>query len=278
MRRTAGSGRGVPSTRARWLLLTIAVALTATARSRSTESSAGEKTYAVGGTISGLGGTGLVLGTPGAPNLVVQPGTTSFTFANRLPTGAAYAVVVLQEPANPSQACKVLNGSGTVVAADVTGIVVSCRSAWSKVAAGGSHTVAVKTDGTLWAWGDDRFGQLGSETERSGGAPSKVRRTAPGLSASGFASVAAGGYHTVALRTDGALWAWGDNRLGQLGDGTTTTQTAPVQIGSGFASVGAGFYHTVAVKTDGTLWAWGDNEVGQLGAGDWWYTVPMPVP
>ena len=76
---------------------------------------------------------------------------------------------------------------------------------------------------------------------------------------------ATGTYHTVAVKTDGTLWAWGNNGFGQLGDGTTTDHYAPVQIGSGFASVAAGEYHTVAVKTDGTLWAWGWNTRGELG-------------
>jgi len=71
----------------------------------------------------------------------------------------------------------------------------------------------------------------------------------------------------VAVKTDGTLWAWGDNVHGQLGDGTTTNRSTPVQIGTGFAAVAAGISHTVAVKTDGTLWAWGDNVYGQLGDG-----------
>src|SRR6266542_3440000 len=71
--------------------------------------------------------------------------------------------------------------------------------------------------------------------------------------------VAAGWAHTVAVKTDGTLWAWGSNLYGQLGDGTTTDRYSPVQIGSGFASVAAGWDFTVAVKADGTLWAWGVN-------------------
>ena len=92
--------------------------------------------------------------------------------------------------------------------------------------------MAVKTDGTLWAWGDNSYGQLGDGTT--------THRLSPVQVGSGFASVAAGYYHTVAVKTDGTLWAWGYNDYGQLGDGTTTYRLSPVQVGSGFASVAAG--------------------------------------
>ncbi len=95
-------------------------------------------------------------------------------------------------------------------------------------------------------------------------------------SGSSWTVVAAGENHTVAVKTDGTLWAWGWNVYGQLGNGTTTDEHSPVQIGSGFASVAAGYYHTAAVKTDGTLWAWGLNGNGQLGNGtttEQWFRV-----
>jgi alpha-tubulin suppressor-like RCC1 family protein len=80
--------------------------------------------------------------------------------------------------------------------------------------------------------------------------------------------VAAGGNHTVALKSDGTLWAWGDNWAGQLGEGTTTDRHFPVQIGTDtWSFVAAGSNHTVAIRSDGTLWAWGDNFSGQLGDG-----------
>lgn len=79
--------------------------------------------------------------------------------------------------------------------------------------------------------------------------------------------VAAGSFHSVALKTDGSLWAWGINAEGELGDGTSTNQPSPVLVGTGFAAVAAGFYHTVALKTDGSLWTWGYNYYGQIGNG-----------
>lgn len=81
-----------------------------------------------------------------------------------------------------------------------------------------------------------------------------------------YVSVSASG-HSLALKSDGTLWAWGYNHYGQLGDGTNTDRNTPVQIGSGYAAISAGGAHTLALKVDGTLWAWGDNAGGQLGDG-----------
>ena len=82
----------------------------------------------------------------------------------------------------------------------------------------------------------------------------------------GFASVAARGGQTAAVKTDGTLWTWGNNELGQLGDGTTTNRHAPVQIGTGYASVSVGQGHMAAIAA-GAVWAWGGNSGGQVGDG-----------
>jgi alpha-tubulin suppressor-like RCC1 family protein len=82
--------------------------------------------------------------------------------------------------------------------------------------------------------------------------------------------VSAGGSHTVAIKSDGTIWASGANYYGELGDGTNVIKNAPVRIGTdnNWATVSAGTdYHTAAVKNDGTLWAWGRNDSGQLGDG-----------
>jgi alpha-tubulin suppressor-like RCC1 family protein len=92
---------------------------------------------------------------------------------------------------------------------------------------------------------------------------------APALASAVTPQVAAGGSHTVAIKSDGTLWAWGANGNGQLGLGDITHRYSPVQVGSDatWTDVSAGDYHTLAIKSDGTLWAWGHNTNGQLGLG-----------
>ena len=122
--------------------------------------------------------------------------------------------------------------------------------------------MALKQDGTLWAWGHNWKGQLGDGTTVNKNIPVQIGTDT-------WQAVAAGYSHTVALKQDGTLWAWGDNEHGQLGDGTTVNKNIPVQIGeeSAWQAVATWGSHTVALKQDGTLWAWGHNWKGQLGDG-----------
>jgi len=143
------------------------------------------------------------------------------------------------------------------------------------IAAGATHTVALKSDGTVWTWGYNTYGQLGDGTTTHRHTPVQV--VGPG--GSGFLTdviaIAGGMDHTIALKSDGTVWTWGDNAAGQLGDGTHTGRTAPVQVvgpgGSGFLTdviaIAGGYWHTIALKSDGTVWTWGYNIAGQLGDG-----------
>ena len=131
------------------------------------------------------------------------------------------------------------------------------------IAAGQGQSIALKSDGSVWAWGDNSAGQLGNGTTTSSQTPVQVSDIGSAT------AVAAGDDHSVALESDGSVWAWGDNAAGQLGNGTTTSSSTPVQVNGlqSVSAIAAGGNHTVAVKSDGTVWAWGGNSDGQLGDG-----------
>lgn len=135
---------------------------------------------------------------------------------------------------------------------------------WAIVTTGaGSHALAIKTDGTLWAWGANGSSQLGLGDTTTRTTPVQVG------SGTDWRSVSTGTAFTLAIKTDDSLWAWGLNTNGQLGLGDTTTRTTPVQVGSAsWASVSCGSTeHAVGIKTAGTMWSWGINNTGRLGLG-----------
>jgi len=144
---------------------------------------------------------------------------------------------------------------------------VGTASDWAAVAGGEDHTIALKKDGSLWAWGDNYEGQLGNGTSDYDAHPTPVQVG----TAKDWAAVAAHASHSHALKRDGSLWAWGDNYYYQLGDGTKTDKNAPVRVGSdndwAVIAPAPGLHHALAIKNDGSLWAWGDNYEGQLGNG-----------
>ncbi len=136
---------------------------------------------------------------------------------------------------------------------------------WKQISNFGNyHAAAIKTDGTLWCWGLGTSGQLGDNTITSKSSP--VQTVTFGTN---WVQVACGSGQTAAIKTDGTLWAWGDNATyGALGDNTTTQRNSPVQtvaFGTNWKQVFCGNFQMAAVKTDGTLWAWGYNYYGQLG-------------
>ena len=139
--------------------------------------------------------------------------------------------------------------------------VLKCT--WVRASGGWSHSMAMKSDGSLWAWGLNSYGQLGKGVQGSTRTPIQV-----GFERN-WAKVSVGGGYTLALKTDGALWAWGANGKGQLGNDSQKHTIAPVRIepGSRFREIAAGTSHSLAIRSDGSLWAWGRNNEGQLGNG-----------
>jgi len=140
---------------------------------------------------------------------------------------------------------------------------VSGGTNWKSVDYGLAHCAAIKTDGTLWTWGQGTNGQLGDSTLANKSSP--VQTVSGGTN---WKLVASGFYHTAAIKTDGTLWTWGSNINGQLGNNAITAISSPVQTVSGGTNwklIDAGGYNTSCIKTDGTLWLWGKNGYGQLG-------------
>lgn len=135
---------------------------------------------------------------------------------------------------------------------------------WKSVTLGANlQTLAIKKDGTLWAWGANSKGQLGDGTNIDRNVPTKIGNDTD------WKYVAAGRQHSVAIKTDGTLWAWGPNNNGELGDGTYIDRNVPTKIGTdnNWQSIAAGLRYTMALKNDGTLWTTGNNDNGQLGNG-----------
>jgi alpha-tubulin suppressor-like RCC1 family protein len=205
----------------------------------------------------------------------------------------------------------VSNALGTAVSAGATlRVIASISAPVARLAGGDSHTLALRADGQLIAWGLNGSGQLGVGSATDRAPPTPV----PGLT--DIATFASGARHGLALRSNGQMVAWGDNRAGQLGDGTTIMRTTPVSVGPaplrhvaaaesislaldsslglltwgtgflgnggamsssqvpqtrnspGFVRLAAGAQFQAALRSDGTLWTWGINDLGQLGTGD----------
>ncbi|MDW8364008.1 MAG: hypothetical protein RMK74_16575 [Myxococcales bacterium] len=127
------------------------------------------------------------------------------------------------------------------------------------------HTCVVRTDGSLWCWGDHRMGQLGLGDEV---VSPVVRPTRVGME-SDWRQVAAGERHTCGIRVDGSLWCWGMNDSRQLGVMGIFRSTRPIRVGraSDWLQVAAGGRHGCGVRTDRSLWCWGRNDHAQLGLG-----------
>ena len=138
-------------------------------------------------------------------------------------------------------------------------------------------TVTLKSNGEIWSYGYNGYGQLGT-----GDTTYKVLPTYTGIN--NITQISLGGTHTLALDTEGHVWSWGYNGYGELGNGTTTSSTEKVQVKSpdgegvleNIVAISAGNYHSIALDKDGNVYTWGYNGYGQLGLGNTTNTV-LPV-
>lgn len=139
-------------------------------------------------------------------------------------------------------------------------VQIGTLSSWQKVASFYGSSYAIRTDGTLWAWGSNTMGALGLGDEIPRSSPTQVG------SLNTWARVSCGNFYALAIKNDGTLWCWGNNASGQLGLVPAISVSSPVQVGSltSWSRVSNGISHSIALQTDGTLWAWGANLQGQL--------------
>ena len=144
-------------------------------------------------------------------------------------------------------------------------VLTYLNTVWTSVCAGTFHSTGIMTNGSIWTWGANNYGQLGFGDTARRQIPTRIGTD------TGWSAVAAGDANTFALGADNSLWSWGYNGEGQLGfDNGFYDELSPISVSTDtdWANIVAGNRHAIARKTDGTLWAWGNNDYGQLGLGD----------
>jgi len=181
-----------------------------------------------------------------------------YSYSTKLSTGTDYTYYF--------EAYDVFNASATgspTISNNAPDVSMSSGD-WLSISCGNAHSLAIKTDGTLWSWGYNNYGQLGVGDTANRTVPTQVGNE------TNWAYIACGAYHSIAIKTNGTLWSWGWNLYNQLGLGDTTDRITPTQVGNAtnWSTVSCGYYHTSAINTDRTIWSWGNNNYGQLGLGD----------
>ncbi|MGA9761553.1 MAG: hypothetical protein WBQ14_03940 [Gaiellaceae bacterium] len=202
------------------------------------------------------GGTGTRTVTNSGGGTVNFGTSTSITFANGISTAGG----VLQ--INTAQTASItVTDDGHHTSAPLR-IVVSSVVA-TQISAGGFQTCALRSDGTVECWGSDSSGQLGNGNPLTNSSTPVI---VSGLT--NVTQIAAGKYHTCALRNDGTVWCWGENVYGQLGNSSTTDSSTPVEVQlTGVTEIDADGQFTCALINDGTVRCWGHDQAGQLGIG-----------
>ncbi|MEO8477207.1 MAG: chromosome condensation regulator RCC1 [Actinomycetota bacterium] len=167
-------------------------------------------------------------------------------------------------------------GDGLLTSSSVPVTPTGLSSGIAAVSVGAQHACALTTAGGVRCWGWNNYGETGD--------PSGATSTPTPIDVAGLPSdvtaVFVGGYHSCAVTSTGGAWCWGENQVGQLGDGTTTDRATPAPVSgiSGVTSMTGGTYHTCALTTGGAARCWGSNNSGQLGDGsmvDRWLPVPV---
>jgi len=177
-------------------------------------------------------------------------------------------------------------GDNTVVNRSTPVTTFAGGTNWKQVACGYFHMASIKTDGTLWTWGNNYYGELGDNTSyQTGMLGQRLTPVTTFAGGTNWKQVVCNGAngnsvsHTRAIKTDGTLWTWGNNNFGQLGDNTIISRSTPVTTfagGTNWKQVAGGETYTAAIKTDGTLWSWGRNDFGNLGINN--TTTPICTP
>lgn len=180
--------------------------------------------------------------------------------------GTSHAVALKQDGSLWTWGWNVSGQLGNGTTTDVY-VPTQIATGFKTVAAGFSHSLAISSDGNLWSWGNNAWGQLGDGTSAQSFLPKKV--------GAGFAAVASNrglsyginyGF-SVALKSDGTLWAWGHNGSGQLGIGTSSSANIPAKVGTDYSAVAGGESHSTGIRSNASVWSSGSNKVGQLGDG-----------
>jgi len=164
-------------------------------------------------------------------------------------------------------------GQGKVSTVQRTPMQIDIAPGFATVSAGAGFSMGVKTDGTLYGWGSNQYGQLGDGTSTA--------QLTPKLITSLVSSVAAGYNHTLLVKTDGSLWATGLNAQGQLGDGGNTSSPSFKRVGVGYTLAVPSYAHSLTIRSDSSMWSWGSNAAGQLGDGtkvDHWSPIRVTFP
>lgn len=159
------------------------------------------------------------------------------------------------------------------------------NTTFSSIAVGFDHTLALSSEGLVYAWGDNSKGQLGDGTQSLSAVPVPVSN-ANFPAGTTFSQIATGRQYSMALSTEGVVYAWGDNYWGQLGDGTSVDSALPLQItrsgisdsSKTFSSIAVGWYHSLALTAEGELFTWGSNSFAQLARNNQFSSNRIPAP